>query len=289
MRTGALGLFFFLFLIIVFYCFLNLWFAGRLASSAIVLIPSVSWCVPLLGCCRLLLCVVVAAVSISLLSLYVDWALVFAEGHTQVTGVMAMMMTGRVLLVCALSVLWCGAGGRCDEVVVRAPAGGAGDKSEPLVQSQELVASRQGSQELKDGAPVFKRESTPTPSDGEDDDDGKGEGDGQEDGSPSELEEPVKDAPDQGKTKSTLQNKEQEIRQPPQSQVNVQQQPQPPLQQSQTQLQPQPNTSASEKGEGVGENSRGGAVQSSLGVEDKGNEDPKSPRKEDSLRSPGEE
>ncbi|KAF5216414.1 Mucin-associated surface protein (MASP) subgroup S001 [Trypanosoma cruzi] len=29
---------------------------------------------------------------------------------------MAMMMTGRVLLVCALCVLWCGAGGRCDDV-----------------------------------------------------------------------------------------------------------------------------------------------------------------------------
>ncbi|KAF5220156.1 Mucin-associated surface protein (MASP) subgroup S010 [Trypanosoma cruzi] len=28
---------------------------------------------------------------------------------------MAMMMTGRVLLVCALCVLWCGAGGRCTE------------------------------------------------------------------------------------------------------------------------------------------------------------------------------
>ncbi|PWU84586.1 putative mucin TcMUCII [Trypanosoma cruzi] len=61
MRTGALGLFFFFnfcFLIIVFYCFLNLWFVGRCASSAIVLIPSVSWCVLLLRCCRLLLCVV---------------------------------------------------------------------------------------------------------------------------------------------------------------------------------------------------------------------------------------
>ncbi|ESS61412.1 mucin-associated surface protein (MASP) [Trypanosoma cruzi Dm28c] len=202
------------------------------------------------------------------------------------------MMTGRVLLVCALCVLWCGAGGRCDEVVVRAPAGGAVDESEPLVQSKELGISSQGSQELDDGAPVVKREAPPappTPSDGDDDDDGKGEGDGQEDGSPSELEEPVKDAPDQGKTKSTLQNKEQEIRQPPQSQVNVQQQPQPPPQQPQPQLQPQPNTSASEKSEGVGENSRGGAVQSSLGVEDKGNEDPKNPKEEDSLKSPGEE
>ncbi|EAN93167.1 Mucin-associated surface protein (MASP) [Trypanosoma cruzi] len=29
---------------------------------------------------------------------------------------MAMMMTGRVLLVCALCVLWCGAGGRCEDL-----------------------------------------------------------------------------------------------------------------------------------------------------------------------------
>ncbi|RNC38346.1 mucin-associated surface protein (MASP) [Trypanosoma cruzi] len=54
------------------------------------------------------------AVSFLLLSLCVDGELVCAEGYTQVTGVMAMM-TGRVLLVCALCVLWCGAGGRCDE------------------------------------------------------------------------------------------------------------------------------------------------------------------------------
>ncbi|RNC48053.1 mucin-associated surface protein (MASP) [Trypanosoma cruzi] len=44
-----------------------------------------------------------------LLSLCVDVLLVCAEGCTQLTGVMAMMMTGRVLLVCALCVLWCGA------------------------------------------------------------------------------------------------------------------------------------------------------------------------------------
>ncbi|RNF00841.1 mucin-associated surface protein (MASP), partial [Trypanosoma cruzi] len=44
-----------------------------------------------------------------LLSLCVDGELVCAEGYTQVTGVMAMMMTGRVLLACALCVLWCGA------------------------------------------------------------------------------------------------------------------------------------------------------------------------------------
>ncbi|EKG08803.1 mucin-associated surface protein (MASP), putative, partial [Trypanosoma cruzi] len=49
------------------------------------------------------------AVSLFLLSLCVDGELVCAEGYTQVTGVVAMMMTGRVLLVCALCVLWCGA------------------------------------------------------------------------------------------------------------------------------------------------------------------------------------
>ncbi|EAN98634.1 Mucin-associated surface protein (MASP) [Trypanosoma cruzi] len=49
---------------------------------------------------------------------------------------MAMMMTGRVLLVCALCVLWCGAGGRCaeekaDEFLVTEPGGSlsGGDSS----------------------------------------------------------------------------------------------------------------------------------------------------------------
>ncbi|KAF5213784.1 hypothetical protein ECC02_013674 [Trypanosoma cruzi] len=37
----------FFFGILVSYCFLNFWFAGRCASSAIALIPSVSWCVRL--------------------------------------------------------------------------------------------------------------------------------------------------------------------------------------------------------------------------------------------------
>ncbi|RNC46472.1 mucin-associated surface protein (MASP) [Trypanosoma cruzi] len=47
--------------------------------------------------------------SLLLLSLCFDGELVCAEGYTQLTGVMAMMMTGRVLLVCALCVLWWGA------------------------------------------------------------------------------------------------------------------------------------------------------------------------------------
>ncbi|ESS62569.1 mucin-associated surface protein (MASP) [Trypanosoma cruzi Dm28c] len=63
--------------------------------------------------------------SLLLLSLCVDVLLVCAEGHTQVTGVMAMMMTGRVLLVCALCVLWCGAGG--------------GGSSDPAQVSQDIT------------------------------------------------------------------------------------------------------------------------------------------------------
>ncbi|EKF29277.1 hypothetical protein MOQ_006948, partial [Trypanosoma cruzi marinkellei] len=88
--------------------------------------PSVCWCCGRAVCvcarCRcwaaaICDCAVavrgVAAVSLLLLLLCVDGVLVCAEGYTQVTGVMAMMMAGRVLLVCALCVLWCGAGCGC--------------------------------------------------------------------------------------------------------------------------------------------------------------------------------
>ncbi|EKG01223.1 mucin-associated surface protein (MASP), putative, partial [Trypanosoma cruzi] len=73
-----------------------------------------SLCLMVCASCRLSLCGGCAwcscRFSLLLPSLCVDGALVCAEGYTQVTGVMAMMMTGRVLLVCALCVLWCGAG-----------------------------------------------------------------------------------------------------------------------------------------------------------------------------------
>ncbi|RNC36412.1 putative mucin-associated surface protein (MASP), partial [Trypanosoma cruzi] len=82
-----------------FFCF----------GIAFLLLVCGSVCVPLQGCCRCLLCVLLCDFSLPLLC--VDVLLVCAEGYTQVTGVMAMMMTGRVLLVCALCVLWCGAGG----------------------------------------------------------------------------------------------------------------------------------------------------------------------------------
>ncbi|ESS62326.1 mucin-associated surface protein (MASP) [Trypanosoma cruzi Dm28c] len=69
-------------------------------------------CAP--GCCDVLLYggwSWLCDASLLLLSLCVDVLLVCAEGCTQVTGVMAMMMAGRVLLVCALCVLWCGLSG----------------------------------------------------------------------------------------------------------------------------------------------------------------------------------
>ncbi|EAN85950.1 Mucin-associated surface protein (MASP) [Trypanosoma cruzi] len=83
---------------------------------------------------------------------------------------MAMMMTGRVLLVCALCVLWCGAGGRCD--------GGetAGLRSdEPPPESQELEKSPQVTQDLQDeagGVVETAVPSTTTRKDEEDGDDG---------------------------------------------------------------------------------------------------------------------
>ncbi|PBJ81144.1 mucin-associated surface protein [Trypanosoma cruzi cruzi] len=70
---------------------------------------------------------------------------------------MAMMMTGRVLLVCALCVLWCGAGGTCDKDATRpagslgASTGGVGERSQ---ESQLLVL--EGSQSLRLEAPDVK-------------------------------------------------------------------------------------------------------------------------------------
>ncbi|EAN88920.1 Mucin-associated surface protein (MASP) [Trypanosoma cruzi] len=50
---------------------------------------------------------------------------------------MAMTMTGRVLLVCALCVLWCGAGGRCDEET----AARGSDAEPPLASKPETPES----------------------------------------------------------------------------------------------------------------------------------------------------
>ncbi|KAF8277685.1 Mucin-associated surface protein (MASP), subgroup S079 [Trypanosoma cruzi] len=70
---------------------------------------------------------------------------------------MAMMMTGRVLLVCALCVLWCGAGGG----FANEEKTGLGSDGEPLPESQELGTSRKGTQELKVGSQDIKEKVPP--------------------------------------------------------------------------------------------------------------------------------
>ncbi|EKF28293.1 mucin-associated surface protein (MASP), putative, partial [Trypanosoma cruzi marinkellei] len=89
----------------------------------------------------------VAAVSLLLLPPCADGELVCAEGCRQVTGVMAMMMTGRVLLVCALCVLWCGACcGGCDEAPQSSASGPGvgGTGGGPDQRSQESGSSPPG-------------------------------------------------------------------------------------------------------------------------------------------------
>ncbi|EKF98112.1 mucin-associated surface protein (MASP), putative, partial [Trypanosoma cruzi] len=197
-----------------------------------------------------------------------------------------------------LCVLWCGAGGgKCTEVV-KAPAGGAGggsggkdvvDTTDPSTSGPDTSDSPIDVPRVNQSTEKSEVKSLEGNGDNVDQQDVVSRvEDEKKKNSSEQLEETVKDAPEKEKTKSPPQNKEQEIRQPPQSQVDVQQQPPPPPQQSQPPSAPQPHTPASEEGEGVGENSRGGAGQSSLGVEDKGNEDPKNP-KEDSLNVPGKE
>ncbi|PWV21001.1 Mucin-associated surface protein (MASP) [Trypanosoma cruzi] len=198
------------------------------------------------------------------------------------------MMTGRVLLVCALCVLWCGAGGRCDEEVVEIPVGGGkvavgstgtstpgSDSSDPTKGLPKVNQSTEKSEgKSLEGKEVKNDQLFVAPG-----------VEGEDRSSSEQLEERLKNAPEQGKTKPEIQNKEQEVGQPPKAQLNVLQQPQP-QPQPQPLPQPQPHTPASERGEGVGENSKGGAGQSSLRVENSGNEDPENPREEDLLKSP---
>ncbi|EAN89889.1 Mucin-associated surface protein (MASP) [Trypanosoma cruzi] len=108
---------------------------------------------------------------------------------------MAMMMTGRVLLVCALCVLWCGAGGRCDEEGPAVPAGGAG----PPPGSKELGTLPQDTQELKVGSQDIKVKVPPAPSPSlEEDED--------EDSNPNEEEETTEDTEEEEEEKIKAQN-----------------------------------------------------------------------------------
>ncbi|RNC43882.1 mucin-associated surface protein (MASP) [Trypanosoma cruzi] len=81
---------------------------------------------------------------------------------------MAMMMTCRVLLVCALCVLWCGVGGVCTEEEETAGRGSGADL--PL-ESKEIVISPEGPQGLQGGAPGGEENLTPVVIQEADDDD----------------------------------------------------------------------------------------------------------------------
>ncbi|EAN82848.1 Mucin-associated surface protein (MASP) [Trypanosoma cruzi] len=63
---------------------------------------------------------------------------------------MAMMMAGRVLLVCALCVLWCGAGGRCDgdEVSSSALSGPRGGVDGPQSSSKSVAGVSEDARQL---------------------------------------------------------------------------------------------------------------------------------------------
>ncbi|KAF8303508.1 Mucin-associated surface protein (MASP), subgroup S002 [Trypanosoma cruzi] len=90
---------------------------------------------------------------------------------------MAMMMTGRVLLVCALCVLWCGAGGRCKgETAV------LGSRAE--LPPAPLETSQKGLQELQSGEPGAKGTASlasPPPKDKDADNEDEGDEDGNAD------------------------------------------------------------------------------------------------------------
>ncbi|PBJ80108.1 mucin-associated surface protein [Trypanosoma cruzi cruzi] len=80
---------------------------------------------------------------------------------------MAMMMTGRVLLVCALCVLWCGAcGGFANEEKAGRVSG-----TELLPESKGPETSPQGSKGSQNRAPGGKENITPVPGEEADDDD----------------------------------------------------------------------------------------------------------------------
>ncbi|EAN93161.1 Mucin-associated surface protein (MASP) [Trypanosoma cruzi] len=112
---------------------------------------------------------------------------------------MAMMMTGRVLLVCALCVLWCGAGGRCDG----GETAGSGSGGGPPPESKEIETSPQVKQELKDEARSVKGKKPPTSSEDEVEEDEKEDNDDDDDDEPEEEKEKSKEKEDAQQTRKS--------------------------------------------------------------------------------------
>ncbi|PBJ76608.1 mucin-associated surface protein [Trypanosoma cruzi cruzi] len=149
------------------------------------------------------------------------------------------MMTGRVLLVCALCVLWCGAGGRCDEGLVEIPAGGKGalgstGTSVPGPGVSVLRIDVPNVNQSKETSAVKSFEGNEVKTDQQDAVDGVE--DERNENSSEHLEETMEDGPGKERTEPPLQNAGQKEIQPPQLQVNLPQKAQPLLQQ------PQPHT-----------------------------------------------
>ncbi|KAF8277312.1 Mucin-associated surface protein (MASP), subgroup S064, partial [Trypanosoma cruzi] len=91
---------------------------------------------------------------------------------------MAMMMTGRVLLVCALCVLWCGTpGGRCDG----GETAGSGSGGGPRPESKQLETSPQGTQGPKDEARSVEEKKPVTSSEDESEEDDEEDNDDDDD------------------------------------------------------------------------------------------------------------
>ncbi|EAN94708.1 Mucin-associated surface protein (MASP) [Trypanosoma cruzi] len=94
---------------------------------------------------------------------------------------MAMMMTGRVLLVCALCVLWCSAGGVCTDEEETA---GRGSGADLLLGSKGVETSPQDTQGSQNRAPGGEEKLTPVvieeaDEDDDNDDDDEDEHDGE--------------------------------------------------------------------------------------------------------------
>ncbi|EKG02336.1 mucin-associated surface protein (MASP), putative, partial [Trypanosoma cruzi] len=110
---------------------------------------------------------------------------------------MAMMMTGRVLLVCALCVLWCvTAGGRCDAGETAGSGSGGGRPPE----SKQLETSPQGTQGPKDEARSVEEKKPVTSSEDEAEEDDEEDNDDDEEKEKSKEKE---DTPQAGKPKSS--------------------------------------------------------------------------------------
>ncbi|KAF8303584.1 Mucin-associated surface protein (MASP), subgroup S009 [Trypanosoma cruzi] len=113
---------------------------------------------------------------------------------------MAMMMTGRVLLVCALCVLWCGAGGGfADEERTGLGSGG------PLLESQEVETPPQVTQGIRNGTGGVKGQVPSKPpedevEDEDEDDEDEGAGTDEEEKEKSKEKE---DAQQTRKSKSS--------------------------------------------------------------------------------------